>query len=538
MSSSSHSRRAPPAEAATDARWITATVALLAIASFAYSGSRLLPPMLTGGTADSARPEAVAGFLLNIALILFAWKRSLELKRAAAERDVALGRAHLLAYVDEVTGLFNRRYLREQIEGLQAGKEKGALLLIDLDNFKKINDIHGHAVGDEVLREAAQKIRQACPPQATCVRLGGDEFAVLLRGADAREKGLAEMAVNLLAELRKSITLNNIVTTIGASIGIATRSKNCTDLGALLKRADIAMYEAKRQGRGTHVFFDSAMEVDLSRRAALEGEIREGIESGQFVPFFQPILALETGKVTGFEVLARWRHPKRGLLEPPEFLAVAEETGMISDLSFAVMLEALSSAAKWPSEFKIAVNVSPAQFHDPLVAQRIMSVLAATGFPPGRLELEIMEASLLTDHSAAVALLNNFKNCGISVSIDDFGTSYSALSKLSELPFDRIKIDRDFLHALEDDGECEAFAQAIAAVGKGLKVPVTAEGVESMAIHEKLAGLGCSDAQGWLFSKALSEQEVVIGFGVRNENRLVADAEWSRLAWEASEAAA
>lgn len=532
------SQLSPPVGASNHARWITTTVALFAIAVFTYSGSQILPPIVNEGATGSIPPGAVSGFLLNIALILFAWKRSIELKCASAERDAALDRVDILAHVDEVTGLFNRRYLREQIENLKASKEKGALLLIDLDNFKRVNDVHGHAVGDDLLRAAAQKIRHVCPPEASCVRLGGDEFAVLLRGAYAREKVLAELAGDVLAELRKSINLANIVTTIGASIGIAVTSRNCRDFGPLLKRADIAMYEAKRQGRGTHVFFDNGMEADLARRASLESEIREGIDSGQFVPYFQPILALDTGKVTGFEVLARWVHPTRGLLEPLEFIDVAEETGMISDLSFAVMLEALALAAKWPSEFKIAVNVSPAQFGDPHVAQRIMKVLTATGFPPGRLELEIREKSLLTDHKAAIALLKSLKNCGISVSIDDFGTSYSALTQLRELPFDRIKIDRDFLHALESDPECEALAQAIAAVGKGLKVPVTAEGVESRAIHDKLAGLGCADAQGWLFSKALSAQEVSIGFGTRNEYRLMADADWTRLAWEATEAAA
>jgi diguanylate cyclase (GGDEF)-like protein len=514
-------------------------VALLAIAVFAISGANIVPDIVASPSSAKVPPEQVTALLLNIALVLFAWKRSVELKRASAERDLAENRAHSLAYYDEVTGLFNRRYLRERIEKLQsADGGKGALILIDLDHFKRVNDIHGHAVGDELLIEAAQKIRAISGPEASCVRLGGDEFAVLLRGAAAREKGLGEMAGKLLAELRRTVRLSNIVTTISASIGIAVLNRKCKDPGSLLKRADVAMYEAKRRGRGTYVFFDQTMEVALARRATLELEILRGIESGEFVPYFQPILDLQSNKVTGFEVLARWNHPERGLLEPLEFIEVAEETGMISELSFAVMFEALSVARKWPGEPKLAVNVSPAQCRDPMVAQRILQVLTDTGFPPARLELELMEKSLLADHDQALALITSLKNCGISVSVDDFGASYTSLTQLKDLPFDRIKIDRTFLAALHNERECDALARAIATVGKGLKVPVTAEGVESQAVREMLSELGCEDAQGWLFSKALSAREVAIGFGDRNENRLTADADRSKLAWQASGAAA
>jgi len=501
--------------APSDARWIiTASVALFAIAVFTYSGSKILPLVLAGNGAERVvSNDEITGFLLNIALILFAWKRSVELKRAAAERDAALNRAHDLAYIDEVTGLFNRRHLRERIAELQANNARAALFLLDLDRFKRINDLYGHAVGDEVLVAVARRIRNACPPGASCVRLGGDEFAVLLQGDDAREKQLAETAEKVVGVLRDPVSVTGTIAVIGASLGIAVRTKRCKDPSAMLKRADIAMYEAKRRGRNGFVFFDSAMEADLVRRNALESDIRRGIGEGEFVPYFQPIIDLASEKVIGFEVLARWNHPEKGTLEPGEFIDIAEETGMIAELSLAVMREALGVARGWPHEYKIAVNVSPMQFVDPLVAQRILQVLTMTGFPPARLELEISERCLLTDLESALAVIGGLKNAGIAISIDDFGRGYISLAELEAMPFDRIKIDRDFILSLSQDRASNALVAAVATLGKGLKLPITAEGVETAEIRQRLLGLGCDDAQGFLYSKALTAAEVKLGFG-------------------------
>jgi diguanylate cyclase (GGDEF)-like protein len=248
-----------------DARWyITATVAMFAIAVFAYSGSKIMPLVVSANPQRALESEELTGFLLNIALILFAWKRSAELKRASAERDAAVNRAHDLAYIDEVTGLFNRRYLRERIAELQAANARAALFLLDLDRFKRINDLYGHAVGDEVLIAVSRRIRNACPPGASCVRLGGDEFAVLFDGDDAREKQLGATAEKVVGVLRDPVSVTGTIAVIGASLGIAVRTKRCKDPGAMLKRADIAMYEAKRRGRNGFVFFDSTMEPTSS----------------------------------------------------------------------------------------------------------------------------------------------------------------------------------------------------------------------------------------------------------------------------------
>ena len=501
--------------ASGDARWlITATVALFSIAVFTYSGSKILPLILAGpGAERTLSSDEITGFLLNIALILFAWKRSAELKRTSAERDAAVHKAHDLAYIDEVTGLFNRRYLRERIAEMQSSNARAALFLLDLDRFKRINDLYGHAVGDEVLVAVSRRIRNACPPEASCVRLGGDEFAILLHGDEAREKQLAETAEKVVAVLRDPVSVTGTIAVIGASLGIAMRTKRCKDPGAMLKRADIAMYEAKRRGRNGFVFFDSTMEADLLRRNALETDIRRGIGESEFVPYFQPIIDLASEQVIGFEVLARWNHPDKGMLEPSQFIDIAEETGMIAELSLAVMRDALSVARGWPHEYKIAVNVSPMQFVDPLVAQRILQVLTMTGFPPARLELEISEKCLLSDLESALAVIGGLKNAGVAISVDDFGRGYISLAELGAMPFDRIKIDRDFILSLGDDRAAGALVAAVATLGKGLKLPITAEGVETAEIRERLLGLGCDDAQGFLFSKALTAAEVKLGFG-------------------------
>ena len=498
----------------SDTRWITSTVALLAIAVFSISGSLIVPALLDsfgqGGRLDS---RLATVFLLNIALILFAWRRSVQLKRTFAERDAAESRAYQLAHYDEVTGLLNRRRMKELLADLRTSRAaKSAIVLIDLDNFRKVNDLYGHSVGDEMLVRTAKRLTNVCPADASCIRLDGDEFAVLLKGANAGREQVEYLAEAIVTELNRQIKVAKTVTSVGVSIGIATLDKPCKDDDWLLKRADVAMYQAKRLGRNRWVSFDASMELELERRTTLEAEMRSGIESGEFVPFFQPIVDIASGGIKGFEVLARWRHRTRGLIEPSEFLDLAESTGLISELSFRVMHEALEIARDWPSEFKIAVNISPVQFNDPLIAARIMKVLSLTGFPPDRLELEIRERSLLQDHAMALSIITSLKNQGIGVVVDDFGIGYASFTQLRSLPFDRMKIDRSLMAALLDDDQCDALVQAISSIGKGLKIPITAEGVETEALQARLAELGCADAQGFLFSKALSADEVRLGF--------------------------
>jgi EAL domain-containing protein (putative c-di-GMP-specific phosphodiesterase class I) len=264
------------------------------------------------------------------------------------------------------------------------------------------------------------------------------------------------------------------------------------------------MYNVKRSGRNGVALFDEEMERQLKNRVSFEEEIRQAIEADEFVPFFQPLISLDTGELNGFEVLARWRSPVRGLVEPTEFIEIAEQSGLIGALSMRVMEKALEEARQWPAHLKLAVNISPIQFRDPQLAERILKLLTRAGFPPKRLEVEITESSLMQDREQALTVVQSLRNSGISIALDDFGTGYASLSQLHALPFDRIKIDKSFINSLAFNEQSAAIVQTITALGKSLSVPITAEGVESETVRQQLAALGCSDAQGWYFGRAVA----------------------------------
>jgi diguanylate cyclase (GGDEF)-like protein len=388
------------------------------------------------------------------------------------------------------------------IDGMPDNDRSGALLLLDLDNFKSVNDLYGHAAGDRLLCILAQALRGAVPATAICARIGGDEFAVFLPGR-AGASSAELVAERILGSLGNPIILAETEILISASIGIALLDEICSTADALFQRADIAMYEAKRAGKNRFVWFAWQMEDDLHRRHQLEAEIRIGITRDEFVPFFQPLIDLSNGALTGFEVLARWNHPERGLLEPCDFIHTAESSALISSLSLAVMRDGLQQAKDWPAHLKIAVNVSPVQFKDPALAQKIMHVLAEVGFPAGRLEIEVTENSMMEDREQATATVTSLKNLGVTISLDDFGTGYASLAQLKALPFDRIKIDRSLVSPLLDDEKSDAIVATITNLGQTLRLPVTAEGVETAAVRARLESIGCTDAQGWLFGRAM-----------------------------------
>jgi EAL domain-containing protein (putative c-di-GMP-specific phosphodiesterase class I) len=281
-----------------------------------------------------------------------------------------------------------------------------------------------------------------------------------------------------------------------------------------LRRSDIAMYSAKRDGRNRQVWFDERMERELLARTRLEDEIRNAITAGEFIPYYQPQIDLGTGQLTGFEVLARWDSPEKGLLEPSEFMDVAEGSGLIAELSLSVMRRALQEGRAWPSHLKMAVNISPVQFRDSQLAERILKLLTETNFPPSRLEVEITESSFLEDRDTALTIVESLKNVGVTISLDDFGTGYASLSQLQSLPFDRIKIDKSFVSSLLADAQSDAIVSTILALGRALKLPITAEGIEDDGTRDRLKGLGCSDGQGWLFGKAVSGDVVRASLGL------------------------
>ena len=484
---------------------ITTCATFAAIILFTLIASQVVPEALGfgGGRQGAANGLAVA-LLLNIAIILFGWTRARELASALSALSQAEQEAHRNAYVDCVTGLANRRALVNALQAsLDRAPAEGALVLFDLDHFKKVNDLHGHAAGDQLLAHVGRTLRELMPNASLVARLGGDEFGVLMPAADADE--VETIVRRVVADLCSPIELGTFQAHVSASAGIAALGAGASPED-MLRRSDIAMYVAKRAGGNGASWFDQRHEAELKARVVLEEDIRAGIEAGEFVPFFQPLIALQTGQPIGFEVLARWKSPQRGLVEPAEFIDIAEATGLIAPLSMHVMKSALEEAKSWPAHLKIAVNVSPVQFRDPQLAERVLKLLAETGFPARRLELEITEGSLLENPQQAATIVKSFKNNGITIALDDFGTGYASLTQLQSLPFDRIKIDKSFVTSLGTNEQSEAIVRTITSLGKMLCVPITAEGVETESIRKRLAEFGCQDAQGWLFGRAISAQ--------------------------------
>ena len=472
---------------------ITTCATLAAMILFVLVGSRVVPSAM--GLAEAGPPALAVAFLLNIAIILFGWRRATDINQTLAALKAAEQEALDNAYTDHTTGLANRRALLRELE--RAGK--GVLVLIDLDHFKKVNDLYGHSVGDQLLKHVGEAIVGSVPAGAFAARLGGDEFAAILP-----DRASAEVAARaLVTALAAPVTLGTVKTQVSASSGLAPIDRALAPL-EVIRRADVAMYSVKRSGRNGFAWFDGEMERQLQSRMALEEEIRAAIEGDEFVPYFQPLISLESGELNGFEVLARWRSPARGVLEPAEFIEIAEQSGQIGALSMRVMERAFQEARDWPSDIKLAVNISPVQFRDPHLAERIVKILTETGFPARRLEVEITESSLMEDREQAVTIVQSLRNSGITIALDDFGTGYASLSQLHLLPFDRIKIDKSFINALGIDEQSAAIVETITALGRTLKVPITAEGVETGAIREQLSALGCSDAQGWYFGRAVA----------------------------------
>lgn len=489
---------------------ITSCAALAALFVFMPIAQRIVAAAFDGSRTPIDRPLTVA-FLLNVAVILFAWRRSKDLQAALAANERAQQSAHDNAFVDHVTGLANRRELMRVLSDDQLRGTGSTLLLLDLDFFKKVNDLYGHVVGDEVLKHVADVIRRCAPAGSCCARLGGDEFSVLIPAVgDELVDGSVADIIRTIAE---ALTLGTATVHVSASVGISRVEPGMTAEDCL-RRSDIAMYAAKRAGRNCKVWFDERMEQELLARTQLEEEIRTAVQAGEFVPYYQPQMDLGAGELTGFEVLARWNSPTKGLLEPAAFMDVAEASGMISELSLSVMAQALSEARDWPAHLKIAVNISPVQFRDPHLAERILKLLTETNFPASRLEVEITESSFLEDRETALAIVESLKNMGVTISLDDFGTGYASLSQLQSLPFDRIKIDKSFVTSLLSDSQSDAIVTTILSLGRALHLPITAEGIEDDGTKARLSQLGCSDGQGWLFGKAVSASTVRASLGI------------------------
>jgi diguanylate cyclase (GGDEF)-like protein len=487
-----------------------ATIA--AILLFVGLGSQVLGPAF--GAARLPSTSLTIAFLLNIAIILFGWRRSKDLKDALDAYERAERLAERNANTDTATGLSNRRELLRSIRDALDAKRQGVLLLLDLDHFKRVNDLHGHFAGDQLLKSVAEMLQEAAPQAACCARTGGDEFAILLE-ADSAKKA-EEVANSILARLQTPIFAAGAQVQASASIGLASIGKLAKEED-VLRQSDVALYAAKRDGRSQFAWFDQQLDRELADRLSFEDDMREGIRKGEFVPFFQPLIDLDSRELVGFEALARWRSPKRGFLEAEQFIDIAENTGLVGALTMSVMGQALKEASTWPPHLKVAVNISPVQFRDARLATHIIKLLTEAAFPAKRLEIEITENSLLEDRDQVISTILSLKNLGVSVSLDNFGTGYASLAQVNSLPVDRIKIDRSFISTIVKSEQTAAIVGTIANLGHQLNVPISAEGVESEQIRTALGGLGCTEAQGWLFGRAVSGESVRTFLGLKKK---------------------
>jgi diguanylate cyclase (GGDEF)-like protein len=417
-----------------------------------------------------------------------------------------------MAHHDALTALPNRILLRLRMEEMIADLGRNgrgfAVLCVDLDNFKWVNDTLGHPFGDLLLQGVATRLRAELREQDTMARLGGDEFAILQAGVERPEE-VSNLLARLLTVIGEPYDLEGHLVTVGASIGVALAPGDGADPDRLLKNADMALYRAKAEGKGAFRFFESEMDARVQARRRLEMDLRMAMQAEAFEVHYQPLVNLATGEVRSLEALIRWPHPERGMIPPSDFIPVAEETGLITQLGLFVLRQACADAAKWPEDVKVAVNLSPMQFKSGSLLQSVRDALNDAGLQPTRLELEITETLLLDKSELVTATLHALRALGVHISMDDFGTGYSSLSYLRSFPFDKIKIDRSFVHDIGANADSQAIVRAIVSLGSSLGIMITAEGVETESDLAYLRAEGCTEGQGYLFSKAQPQREIL-----------------------------
>jgi diguanylate cyclase (GGDEF)-like protein len=417
--------------------------------------------------------------------------------------------AHMARH-DALTGLPNRVLLNEQAEHALARAERDGMIaahLLDLDHFKNVNDTLGHAAGDKLLTMVAERLRPLVGDTDTVARMGGDEFAVLQVGL-GQPSDASALAYRIIDAVSEPYEIEGQQVNIGTSVGIAIGPGDGINPDLLMRNADLALYRAKGDGRGAFRFFEPDMDAEMQERRVLERDLRQALAAGQFELHYQPIVNLASNEISGFEALIRWRHPDKGLVAPATFVPFAEETGFIVPLGEWAIRQACATAAAWPGDFKVAVNLSPVQFRSNGLVSVVVGALAASGLPGRRLELEITETTLLQDSEATLAMLYQLRELGVCIAMDDFGTGYSSLSYLQCFPFDRIKIDRSFIKDIGDSPGSLNIVRAVAAMANGLGMATTAEGVETEDQLASVASEGCTEMQGYLFSKPLPADRI------------------------------
>ncbi len=454
----------------------------------------------------------MAFIIASLGVNLFGVRRFAELREALVRRRRAEQRAHDLAYHDALTGLPNRHALNERLDALPADGRTDrtiSLLLIDLDRFKAVNDVHGHLAGDQLLRMAAWRLTGCLRRGQAVYRRGGDEFALMCEFGPEDHDMPQRLARRVVEVLSEPFEDSGLVHHIGASVGIALFPDNATDRETLLRRADIALYCAKQNGRGHHLAFESTMDADIIRRARIEKDLRLAIAADELRPFYQPVVDLASGRTIGFEMLARWPRRDGQAIGPDEFIPIAQECGLINDLLFQLLARALHDARAWDPEIRLAINIAPVQLKDHQLVPKVLEILGRADFPPQRLIAEITETALIDDTDGARRILEAFNLHGIQVALDDFGTGYSSLHHLRLLPFDQIKIDRSFVQGIETSPEAAKIVRAITNLAASMDLPVVAEGIESQTVAVRLQEFGCVQGQGYHYGRPMPGGQIV-----------------------------
>jgi diguanylate cyclase (GGDEF)-like protein len=447
--------------------------------------------------------------IISVFGVIYAIRRHRDMTNEIKRRRNAETNATWNADHDILTQLYNRSYVERKLAEIERERVPGTgryiAFSINLNGFKKVNDLLGHKGGDDLLRVIAERLQTLFPGKLVA-RVGGDEFLVLSSIGDTFDD--EKVAKSIARTIGQTVFVGNMQAQVGSCIGYAVFPDQCARLGDVIRFSDIAMNDAKRHGKNVVRQFDSKMDDALAQRALIELALREAIRNDVIVPFYQPLIDLETGQVRGFEALARWRMDDGRFIEPSVFIEMAEDAGLIAHLSESMLRRACSDAMSWPDHLTLAFNISPTQLTDHLLGLRIISILSETGLPAHRLEIEITESALVKEFDSASEIIGNLHAAGIRIALDDFGTGYSSLSQLSRFTFDKIKIDKSFINTFGTDEKQMKIVKTILSLGHGLGVKTTAEGIEDTGQMQDLKDLGCDFGQGYLFGKAVPAQAV------------------------------
>jgi len=478
--------------------------------AFADPDLKLLADCTAGGRPGVFTCDLPDGRVIAVAQQLIATGGWVTTYEDISERRASEARLEHMARHDALTGLPNRLFYAEHMpQAIARSRRAGglAILCLDLDRFKTVNDTLGHAVGDALLIAVADRIRNTTRQSDFVVRMGGDEFTIVQESA-VQPAEATMLARRLIESLEATFDIDGQSVAIGVSVGIAMSQDGLSSPEALLKCADLALYRAKAEGRGAFRFFEAEMDLRMQVRRAMELDLRQALVRNEFEMLYQPLIEAQSGEITGFEALLRWRHMERGLVSPALFIPVLEEMGLIGVVGAWVLQRACSDAASWETPLKVAVNLSPDQFRGRALVKDVAEALKMSGLPASRLELEITESTLIEDDEAVLEVLHALRALGVRISMDDFGTGYSSLGYLRRFPFDKIKIDQSFVRGMMEEGDCLAIIRAVIGLGRSLGINVNAEGVETAEQYAALQREGCGELQGYLFSKPKPQSEL------------------------------